>query len=1534
MGKRLGDGFTQCLGFCLLVCLGLAVSCGQENAPNVSQVPPPAPDDDALNCVDLDHDGFGRGCKLGADCDDRDKNRNLSCGVREACTSGGAQPCYELKSVTKDALHCVAGTRSCANGTWTSCNMEKEFSLDVPDVYAGIVTGPIECNPCNPACVLSTDYPTDIDLNAGNSEDVYYDPGEGGITVAPDGGGGGGGSLTDGDGDGVPDDYDSCPANPSCDGWSDDPVTCATCAVLGDIFHVLPLGGPTVFDPVDFETRIRTADIYFLMDTTDSMQGEINNLTSGLTEGNFLLHPEYCGQMGGTLSQWTAQYYPNNSFAGAPAFTRSEGDIAWDWRANGPSDPSYPVISTDPSFPSDDFSVRWTATFNADGGDYDINISYDDAMRVKIDGVTRLGNLTDSGAEKQASTMVAGLAPGNHTIVVEYIEKLDFATAYFSISKKAIEINAAYTGIIGAIRCEMSDAQFGVGYHDDFPHGEGASSYGQTCGATTTPAAPHDVPYWNLQSITDNQSAIESAIDKLIASCGADTPESQVAALYSIATGNGVADTKTTLALGTIPHVEVPQVDLTVSATNISIPPAAPTAITHWPNPMPATVATAGGEIISSATALGNVNVTPKHVSGSYNGFAATLNYGCNANGRDIVYSFTVNAPATIGARVTSSTRKSSVAIVTGAGVTLACNTDARGVNTSGTAISAVPGITYYVVLDQNGDTGNGTFALYVGPALGENQQSAYDLGNLVAPRRLTGTTTYQMSSDYSLGCSAHSWAPEAVFKFSIASPQTVRFHTTGTTFNPALAVLDNTWTSLGCTNGTSGAPASRTYELAAGTYYVVLDGNGGQNEHGAYELNIVPVLYDTIAGAYNAGTITTTAKRFTGDTLQQSNIFPAGFGCSNSDAPDTVFRFEVTQRGAYSVSTEGSSFDSVVMLLDSGGTLLRCDGPAAEPESALSEILDPGVYYAVVDGDILADDGAFQMTIGPGIAASFETAYDLGVRTGSWVEVQGTTETLANADGDSGCFPEGSHPGRDAWYRFDVDVPTEMGIFTINGFDNAITLMILDSAGNNIMCDDGRGPEATVLGNFEPGTYYIRMDSNDPNAKGSFQLFVGPWKTLPMDAGATRWYANPAPACPAGKWGYPCFREESIPIVMLFTDAAMHSGPSGTGTTQYVHQTQSYWGAARALQEAGIKVIGIHSGTASTVECDFPCLSGHIENVCGNRTVCVTPICTNIQRCKQGKCWNVYKCGVCPGGPTTTAWTCEDEYVCDSYGPVEVCEDVPERSEEHLQVVASDTGAVSDYGPLVYQVGSDGSLLDSKVVRAVSDLAGSSRMNITLQINDDPGTVGIDESQFVSSIMASPTAETTARCVAAHGDWFEGCLPGTQARFTLGFDNNIVAEAAAAQVFDFTVDTLGDGVYLLSTTSVRIVVPPSSSAGVYLPEGRYWRTYDATNGCVGTERPVWGDLTWTAAFPPQTSILWEIRTSNDSATLDATTPETFIAPTTSSPVDIGQLLEDAGISNRMPLMKVTAVLRSNPAGSVTPALSGFELEYECRVAE
>lgn len=1251
--------------------VGLCIDCAAEGP--VATPPTDYPkDDDSRSCVDKDKDGFGSDCRLGPDCDDNDAERNISCGAQEVCEPGTTGPCYELRSVTVDALHCVAGTRTCSNGLWGSCSTDKEFSLPLPDAYAGIITGPIECNPCNPACALSTDYPTDIDLTPDNSDNLFYDPDAGGITIGDSGSSGT--ILPDGDGDGVPDAYDSCPANPACDGWGDDPITCAACADLGDIFHELPFGGPTQYDPLIVETRLRSADIYFLMDNTASMAGEISNLQTSLTTGNFLIHPENCGLRGGNLVSWTAQYYPNATLSGAPILTQTEYDIAHDWGITAPE--GLGINDDEP------FSVRWTGTFDAEGGDYTISATHDDGMRVFIDGDPYLATGWGNGTERVSSTTV-NLSAGNHTILVEYFENTGKALAYFSILKGlAVDLPAQYRGVIGAIRCEIDDAQFGVGYHDDYPY-DTPEANGENCPAKTYDNTPRgrDKPYGNFQSITSNTAAITTAVGKYQAACGADDPESQVMALYAVASGNGIADSRGTLNFGAMTTITPAVIDL--SATPVNVTGTAPFADTY-------------------------------------------------ATAHDV---------GVIGE----------------------------------------------------------------GPA-----------------KRFTGNSTAQ----------AHNYA---------------------------------------------------------------LNGSGS---------------------------------------------------CDGTNNRDVVFKFTVTEPRTVAISTTGTAFTDIIHLLDSAQAIITCDSGSAgvAGDSLITRRLDPGTYYVVLDGFNAASgrEGVYNIAFGSRLEETIGSPSHIANATAGWQTFDSTTVGLNDDMNDSGCAPEGTLPARDAFYSFDVNVRTEMGIiadkarnFNNTNDNNRIALLLYDSGYNLLACSERRGNEAAFITELDPGRYYVRVDSRDENDRGAYRFSIGPWKTIPMGAGADRWFVPPQSSCPAGTWGYPCFRDEAIPVVILMTDNRFHDGPSRADVhDEYSYFATDYYSMLHVVNRQGIKVIGIHSGTAPTEVCEVPCLSGHYEEVCENQPVCDAPTCGDKQVCAQGKCWTIRKCNLCPGNSYHNEWVCEDEFVCDAYGTDEACyEDYP-ISGEHLQVVAGDTGAIDSQGrKMVYQINSDGTGISTSVVRAVNEVAQGSRMNITLRINDNPATPAVDERLFVKSIFALPTAETNARCLSPQpGDWFYGCLPGTNATFSVGFGNTIVAPTAVPQVFDFTMDTLGDGTFLLGTTTVRIVVPPTSTS--LEPSGTYWRNYDSTDACLGTERPWWGDLSWTASFPAGTSIRWEIRTANTEPALAAATPVTFIAPATSSPVNIGTKLTEAGQGNSLPFVRVTAVLLANAGLTAAPVLSGFELEYDCRVAE
>lgn len=75
--------------------------------------------------------------------------------------------------------------------------------------------------------------------------------------------------------------------------------------------------------------------------------------------------------------------------------------------------------------------------------------------------------------------------------------------------------------------------------------------------------------------------------------------------------------------------------------------------------------------------------------------------------------------------------------------------------------------------------------------------------------------------------------------------------------------------------------------------------------------------------------------------------------------------------------------------------------------------------------------------------------------------------------------------------------------------------------------------------------------------------------------------YIDPSFGCPSGGIGYPCFRPDALPIVLLFTDAPFHSGPGGSNPYRctVIPPPHTYEEARQALDRLDIRVMGMYSG-------------------------------------------------------------------------------------------------------------------------------------------------------------------------------------------------------------------------------------------------------------------------------------------------------------------------------------------------------------------
>ncbi|MFO0714734.1 MAG: vWA domain-containing protein [Sandaracinus sp.] len=96
--------------------------------------------------------------------------------------------------------------------------------------------------------------------------------------------------------------------------------------------------------------------------------------------------------------------------------------------------------------------------------------------------------------------------------------------------------------------------------------------------------------------------------------------------------------------------------------------------------------------------------------------------------------------------------------------------------------------------------------------------------------------------------------------------------------------------------------------------------------------------------------------------------------------------------------------------------------------------------------------------------------------------------------------------------------------------------------------------------------------DQAEAQVEGLYQLATGEGRGS---------FVPPSFGCPSGGFGYPCFREDALPVVLLFTDAPFHDGPSGSNPYECALPVRParYSEAVDALTARGVRVMGLYSG-------------------------------------------------------------------------------------------------------------------------------------------------------------------------------------------------------------------------------------------------------------------------------------------------------------------------------------------------------------------
>ena len=116
---------------------------------------------------------------------------------------------------------------------------------------------------------------------------------------------------------------------------------------------------------------------------------------------------------------WKGEYFANPLLSGAPAVTRVDPEINFDWGSGPPA----------AGIPADNFSVRWTRTVHFNAGYYTFYAQTDDGVRVWVDGQLIIDRWYDQGATTHSATIY--VSQGERNLRVEYYERFGVAKARF-----------------------------------------------------------------------------------------------------------------------------------------------------------------------------------------------------------------------------------------------------------------------------------------------------------------------------------------------------------------------------------------------------------------------------------------------------------------------------------------------------------------------------------------------------------------------------------------------------------------------------------------------------------------------------------------------------------------------------------------------------------------------------------------------------------------------------------------------------------------------------------------------------------------------------------------------------------------------------------------------------------------------------------------------------------------------------------------------------------------------------------------------
>ena len=925
-------------------------------------------------CVDEDNDGFGRYCTAGPDCDDRSADVHEGCtrcatpAAACACEPGTeAQSCYLDVTEQDGQILCHEGTRYCRDGLWSEC--EGVFSYELPEERRAAAllsadAGVTSCNACNPVCYRLSDT-LDPTLGVlGDIDDTLDWSSGGGLTLAadPDQTATGTtptdpatcvpGSEPDTDCDGIPDSFDPYPTTP--------PFATNNTALF------LEMGpGETDSGDIGIEFALNSADVYFLVDQSGSMQAERDQLVADITSGTFITDSAYeCADIDNDGS-------PNNELKGGGII----GAIRCVIR-----DSNFGVGL----FRELPFSPKYANSQQLAFEHYQDITDDADAVRSAVNRLWIEGNneWPESGAIALHSVVTGeGMYLGTRLPgVPSRTDCPEGRWGYPCFRQSAVPIVMLFT-----------DAQHHNGPPSLSEPFDNAYAYPATFAIRESSNAA-DRDYRSVDSSNEVFSSAYSLGDVTSRLLTVQGTTADMNSDYSRSVVTCASEWYGDAAPDAVVRFSVAE-SKTISLSTIGSAFDTVLGLYQFSTPslQTLTASTNNNETAATAQSLGSVSGANKRISGSTSSMQAnylgsTLGCSADASSPDAVYSFTASSDTTVTLSTSGSSLDSVIALYDSPPLTTTYTPNASNTN--------------------------------------DRFDGAYDLGDIYADvAAVSGSTASAgLNADYSagdLGCTSSDLATDVTYRFSLSQPTRVQLSTEGSTVDTTVALLSDQCSSGSCAlvggfqatlprsaenfgsaydvgdlagvsatlKGDTSAMVSNVTNLSCGAV------NNGVDVVARFELSTAAEVtldasatgFDAVLGVVRAddtefsqvvasnsnedagsaqdlGTINGKWVRVDGgDTGGMTSDYDSeqmSCGTATAGSGDAVYRFHLDNPTRVRIDTTGSSFDTVLSLHDgpirvpSSNTVSTAPSTAERPGNAHDHGTSISSGFHRIDGD------------------------------------------------------------------------------------------------------------------------------------------------------------------------------------------------------------------------------------------------------------------------------------------------------------------------------------------------------------------------------------------------------------------------------------------------------------------------------------------------------------------------------------------------------------------------------------------------------